>query len=46
MTLIHKIFMILALWGLYGELEKKNRNDDTSVFWMLIMCFVILSVIR
>lgn len=35
-----KLALILFIWGIYGDLEKKN--DETSSFCMVLLTFLII----
>ena len=35
-----KLALIFIIWGIYGDLEKKN--DETSSFYMVLLTFLII----
>lgn len=38
--MLTKLALIFIIWGIYGDLEKKN--DETSSFCMLLLTFLII----
>lgn len=38
--MLTKLALIFIIWGIYGDLEKKN--DETSSFYMVLLTFLII----
>lgn len=38
--MLTKLALIFIIWGIYGDLEKKN--DETSPFCMVLLTFLII----